>query len=296
MKNSSKIKLGRIPDAYRLVKSMTEAEARFHKNFRAILRRRSERSDKLFEEFLTLKKYNPTILVKMMGSGYTPHRAALLLRTLKEQLLHSIKVYHETYRSDLNAQCRKAYEIIETERLHPTSTPESVLSLKADSHVTDEKLVSSEAKSNQNTSINKSKVQKEKVKYDTSLLSFIQISQEEEQKLSELYLKVLSGLTNPGLTPEEKKKLKRLKKIVAWLQEGKPEKILKKLPQLNEKGGLAPQLSEILRIKTIQKIATSLSEGNLSEALVVYQKANQNGIQLEVIKPALSSHLQKAVS
>lgn len=253
----------RIPDAYRLVKSLTEAEARFHKQFRGILRKRSERSDRLFDVFRKARNYKPELVAEVLGNTYTPHNAAMLMKLLKRQVLTSLRIYFENQDTILKQLAEQGLRHLESLRLGRKASEDSLTSEENHIDFTHHSSQEMGNKSSQVEPILENNFQKE--------TDFIEASFSEEQR----------------------KRLKKQEKWLAWIQKGRPEKALKKWKDM-KKAGLAEPTHEKLLNEALEHRVKNLTErGHIGEAVELIYLAEKKGFRIagarEIVRMWLSN-------
>lgn len=261
---SSHLNAKRVPEAYRLVKSLSEAEARFHKQFRSILRKRSERSDRLFDLFRGARNYRPQLVAEVLGNTYTPHNAAMLMKLLKRQVLASLSIYMENQDAVLKELAEEAVRRVETIRLGKEAPPHGA-----------------KKKDNQSAPNVPSDTPD-----DTTTPSLVQaaenIFQEEEKKIK-------------NTSAEERKKRKKLEKWLELIQKEKPEKALKKWKDML-KAGLADATNEKLLTEALERRVKALAEnGKTANAVELIYAADKKGFRIdgarEIVRTWLSENL-----
>lgn len=263
---------GRVPEAFRLIKSLTPAEARFHSQLRQILRRRSERSDRLYDLFRAARTYSPEILIQALGDDYTAHNAAMLMKLLKHQVLYSLKVLHENARPDLLQLSREACRILESERLGK-----------------EKKKTSSPHTKNQPSKL---KIQKEKRPAQKISQKNPAPAAQENVAQAPVYDDAAS---RPNKTDTEPSKAER--RLAKWWNElphTKPEKSLKKWKGLQKSGLISEEhttfFQEILK-KHVENLAANK---DFIRAVSLIRKAEKEGLSIPGSRKILQKWLSEA--
>jgi hypothetical protein len=247
----AKTSFKRIPDAYRLVKSLTEAEVRFHKQLRAILRKRSERSDKLFDVFRSARDYKPELVAEVLGNTYNPHNAAMLMKLLKRQILTSLRIYQENHEATLKELAEQGLRHVEYLRLGK-------------------------------------KTSKDSVKSEENHIGFTPLSGKEENKESSESRPILQSNFHSttdnkkaaAISEEQRKRIKKQEKWLEWIQKGRPEKALKKWKDM-KKAGLAEPEHEQLLLEALERRVKSLAEsGRIGEAVELIYLAEKRNFRI----------------
>ncbi|MCS6982265.1 MAG: hypothetical protein N2110_08465 [Flavobacteriales bacterium] len=280
---------GRVPDAFLLVKTMSRAERAFHKKLRSILRTRSLRTDALFDLFVKAPAYHPDLCRQALGTSYTPHRAAQLLQNLKNQLLLSLRVWHERSHAELRTLAEKAAEVLLAERLernlsgdlpasHKMPQPESQVNRKQESPE------AADQQAGKPTLVQKPHLTAGELAISRSedpLASFkipLQALLEESQ----------SALTSPTLPDDERRQWRRLRRWARRLLKGRPEKLLQNMEELEEPhfAPHAPLLRKALRAALQQRARELVAGHQWPRLMKLIQRARISGFSLPEARQA----------
>lgn len=290
---------GRVPDAFLLVKSMSRAERAFHKKLRSILRTRSRRTDALFDLFVKAPSYDPDLCRQALGASYTPHRAAQLLQNLKNQLLLSLRVWHERTHSGLRELADKASEILLAERLERNLSGEL-----PGTH--EMPRAESQAKGKQASAGSPDKeAEKPSLAPEATLVEGEMAGSRPEEPLASfqaplqaLLEEAQSALASLTLPDDERRQWRRLRRWARRLLKGRPEKLLQSLEELKEPH-FAPHASLLRKAlrAALQQRARELAAGNQWPRLLkLIQRARTCGLTMPEARQTLVRWLSEPES
>lgn len=251
----------RVPDAFRLVKSLSKAETLFHQKLRSILRKRSERSDKLFDVFRNARDYKPELVAEVLGDTYTPHNAAMLMKLLKRQVLASLRIYMEGQDDVLKELAEQGIRRVESQRLGKKTTPHSTKKHKSQIAPSEPAGKRAETKTLRPVDV-------------------VNVVHREYERADDV-------------PAEERKKQKKQEKWLEWIQKDKPEKALKKWKEL-KKAGLADEANEKLLHEALERRVKSLAEsGKTGEAVELIYRAEKRGFRINGAREIMRAWLSE---
>lgn len=254
----------RIPEAYRLVSGLTQAEASFHQKFRSILPKRSQHSDRLFEIFRKARTYKPALVASVLKERYTPHNAAMLMKLLKQQVLFSLRIYLESTDDVLQDLARQGNSRVEALRLKKGAGTHKEAGSPEQRHTSpDEKPPQKAVRA---------------------------------KALSTPHTQSEALAAEAHTTSEEKKKIKKLAKWLEWLRKDRPEKALKRLKSLQKTGMTEPAHLQMLNEALERRMKALAESGQTGEAVALIYKAEKEGLRIagarDIVRSWLSSENQ----